>query len=239
MNVLPRSVTSFIVGSVVGFSICSSIAPKEKFSIVQQRLHQAIHIENNQNLVFRSEKNGVKIYGLTKGKLSDGLAHARVAQAVINAPINDIAEIWWRHHERQTWDKENIVFSELIQEKDSNTRIVHIQAKNKPLISSRDFVFTIYRYFPDSLTSIQSINPKRVLFTQVDAGEEVPHMENVVRAEVNSMLLLESIDANTTKANYAIEMDIKGWIPRQVSILNWSFQMIYKCIFIFCDKLDC
>ncbi|CAN0558672.1 unnamed protein product, partial [Ectocarpus sp. 12 AP-2014] len=51
---------------------------------------------------------------------------------------------------------------------------------------------------------------------QANAANEVPPNNASTRGDVNSVLLLVPVDPITTRAYYAIEMDVKGWLPVKV-----------------------
>ena len=62
--------------------------------------------------------------------------------------------------------------------------------------------------------------PGSVLYVQVDAGSEEPAHKGSVRGAVNSMLLLEPLGPNSTKASYAIELEVTLLPPVDPSRLS-------------------
>jgi len=226
-------VSALGVASVCGFIISEQNDFGQRLSLVRERLMKGIITENNEMLEFRTEKRGVKIFGLKQKVFEGGLTAARVAEAIIEAPVQDVAEIWWQHHKRQEWDNVNTASSELIREDNSDSRTVYVKSKPKPFISPRDFVFTICRMPTKGL----NVREGSVLFVQVDAHDDVPQTKGVVRGDVNSMLLLQPLNQTTTKASYAIEVSPKGWIPsKAVEAAADDVPMTIAAIKDFCEK---
>eukprot|EP00903_Cladosiphon_okamuranus_P018370 g16899.t1 len=184
---------------------------------VTQRLGAYVKsIEDPDQIAPRTDKLGVKVYGVVDEaghKAAGGLPVVRVAQALIKAPIEDVALCWWQAGRRKEWDSVNTQDSQLVQSFAPDKRLVYLQGKPKKggIISSRDFCYISYKAPPPVWAK-----PGSVLFVQANAANEVPPNNASTRGDVNSLLLLEPVDPITTKAYYAIEMDVKGWLPIKV-----------------------
>eukprot|EP00953_Heterococcus_sp_UTEX-ZZ885_P004841 3096-Heterococcus_DN1.PRE.1 len=165
-------------------------------------------------LVERPEARAVKIYSLAGHVAGGGLPVVRVAQTVIRAPVQDVANLWWSVNSRKDWDSVNTEDSKLVRTVSPSQRLVYLNGKPKRggVISSRDFAYAMNRVPPQEVHA----HVGSQLFVQVNAPDEEPLHKSSVRGDVNSMLLFEPIDAHTTKATYAIEMDVKGWLPTKV-----------------------
>ena len=50
-----------------------------------------------------------------------------------------------------------------------------------------------------------------------EGGREVLKNSGAVRGNINSVVLLKSIDAYTTRVRYVCEIEPKGWLPTVVS----------------------
>eukprot|EP00752_Nemacystus_decipiens_P015159 g13504.t1 len=185
---------------------------------VAQRLgHYVKNIEDPGQINLRADKLGVKVYGVVDEaahKAAGGLPVVRVAQALIKAPIDEVALCWWQAGRRKEWDSVNTQDSQLVRSLAPDKRLVYLQGKPKKggIISSRDFCYVSYKAPPE----LVGAKPGSVLFLQANAASEVPPNNASTRGDVNSLLLLEPVDPITTKAYYAIEMDVKGWLPIKV-----------------------
>jgi len=52
---------------------------------------------------------------------------------------------------------------------------------------------------------------------QTNAAAALPENSGVVRGNINSVVLLEAVDAYTTRVRYVCEIEPKGWLPTVVS----------------------
>ncbi|CAM9111909.1 unnamed protein product, partial [Hapterophycus canaliculatus] len=185
---------------------------------VAQRLGAYVKgIENPDQITLRTDKLGVKVYGVVDEaahKAAGGLPVVRVAQAIIKAPIDEVALCWWQAGRRKEWDSVNTQDSQLLRSLAPNARLVYLQGKPKKggIVSSRDFCYVSHKAPPE----LVGAKPGSVLFVQANAANEVPPNNASTRGDVNSLLLLVPVDPITTKAYYAIEMDVKGWLPLKV-----------------------
>ncbi|CAM9229334.1 unnamed protein product, partial [Laminaria digitata] len=72
---------------------------------VAQRLGPYVaNIHHADKVALRADKLGVKVYGVTDEaahKAAGGLPVVRVAEAVIKAPIDDVALCWWQAARRK------------------------------------------------------------------------------------------------------------------------------------------
>ena len=87
---------------------------------------------------------------LVQGAIPDpsgqtGLPVARVGEAVIGAPADQVASLWWVFNARTDWDAKNTLASEVVEEYGPHTRLVYIKGSPKPMISSRDFAFVSHK----------------------------------------------------------------------------------------------
>lgn len=160
-------------------------------------------------LVPRKTKNGVEVFAHKDGKLENGFPVARVGTTLINAPMEDVAACWWHFNARKEWDSVNTTESQHVRDEGPDRRLVYLRAKAKPMISPRDFVFVICK-IPGHCVGAA---PGSTVFVQVNSPEKLPPEKGAVRADVNSMLILEPVGLMQTKATYVVEMDARGWIP--------------------------
>lgn len=167
-------------------------------------------------LKFAREKNGVNIFHVKEGKIPGGLGVARVAEVEINAPIDQVAELWWHQGVRKQWDTLNTDDSQTVRELDNDTKICYIRSKPKAMLAPRDFCYYVCRV-PSSLVG-HSFNAQ--VFVQVDANNEVPADPACVRGNVNSMIVFTPITASKTRATYCVEMNVNGWVPSSVMDMN-------------------
>lgn len=185
---------------------------------VAQRLGPYVaNIHHPDKVALRADKLGVKVYGVTDEaahKAAGGLPVVRVAEAVIKAPIDDVALCWWQAARRKEWDSVNTQDSQLVRSLAPDARLVYLRGKPKKggIVSSRDFCYVMYRAPPE----LVGAKAGSVLFVQANTANEVPPNNASTRGDVNSILLLVPIDPITTKAYYAIELDVKGWLPIKV-----------------------
>jgi len=168
-------------------------------------------------MTLRKETNGVWIFSPSdedKHRANGGLPVARIATTTIKKSINDISNLWWNVNERKNWDSVNTEDSNVVKSLSVEEQLVYLQGKPKKggVISSRDFSYNMFRLEGKNLGFASG----SVLFVQISAPTEVPANKKSVRGDVNSILLLEPIDAGTTKVSYVIEMDVKGWLPVKV-----------------------
>ncbi|CAM9435944.1 unnamed protein product [Pylaiella littoralis] len=175
------------------------------------------NIEDEDKITLRTDKLGVKVYGVVDEaahKAAGGLPVVRVAQALIKAPIEDVALCWWQAGRRKEWDSVNTQDSQLVRSVAPNARLVYLQGKPKKggIISSRDFCYVSHKAPPE----LVGAKAGSVLFVQANAATEVPPNNASTRGDVNSLLLLVEVDPITTRAYYAIELDVKGWLPIKV-----------------------
>jgi START domain len=121
----------------------------------------------------------------------------RVAQTIIRAPVQDVANLWWSVNTRKEWDSVNTEDSKLVRAVSPTQRLVYLNGKPKRggVISSRDFAYAMNRVPPQEVHA----HVGSQLFVQVNAPDEEPLHKSSVRGDVNSMLLFEPIDAHTTK----------------------------------------
>jgi len=56
-----------------------------------------------------------------------GLPFARVGEAIINVPADDVAETWWYWGARKQWDSLNTSSSQVVEEYGPSKRIVYIK----------------------------------------------------------------------------------------------------------------
>jgi START domain len=126
-----------------------------------------------------------------------GLPVVRVAQTIIRAPVQDVANLWWSVNSRKEWDSVNTEDSKLVRTVSPTQRLVYLNGKPKRggVISSRDFAYAMNRVPPQEVHA----HVGSQLFVQVNAPDEEPLHKSSVRGDVNSMLLFEPIDAHTTK----------------------------------------
>ena len=147
-------------------------------------------------------------------RIPGGLGVARVAEVEINAPIDQVAELWWHQGVRKQWDTLNTDDSQTVREIDDDTKICYIRSKPKAMLAPRDFCYYVCRV-PPSLIG-HSFNSQ--VFVQVDASKEVPPDGVSVRGNVNSMIVLTPITASKTRATYCVEMNVNGWVPSSVCV---------------------
>ncbi|EKU22912.1 hypothetical protein NGA_0179202 [Nannochloropsis gaditana CCMP526] len=165
---------------------------------------------------FKKEKAGVKIYTVKEGSIPDpaiggrktGLPVARIGEAVINAPLEQVATLWWVFNGRILWDKVNTLASEVVEEY-KNARLVYIKGTPKPMISSRDFVFVSHKVPAGDLGGSFGAQA----FVQTNAANTLPENSGAVRGNINSIILLEPVDGYTTRVRYVCEIEPKGWLP--------------------------
>ncbi|CAM9473705.1 unnamed protein product [Ectocarpus sp. 4 AP-2014] len=193
-------------------------APQSGMKGVAQRLGAYVqNIEDPDKITLRADKLGVKVYDVVDQaahKAAGGLPVVRVAQALIKAPVEDVALCWWQAGRRKEWDSVNTSDSQLVRSLAPEARLVYMQGKPKRggMISSRDFCYVSHK----APLELVGAKPGSTLFVQANAANEVPPNNASTRGDVNSVLLLVPVDPITTRAYYAIEMDVKGWLPVKV-----------------------
>lgn len=166
---------------------------------------------------FKKEKAGVKIYTVKEGSIPDpgeggtktGLPVARIGEAVIKAPLDQVATLWWVFNGRILWDKANTLASEVVEEYGKNCRLVYIKGAPKPMISSRDFVFVSHKIPASDVGGRVGSQA----FLQTNAATALPENSGAVRGNINSVVLLDSLDAYTTRVRYVCEIGPNGWLP--------------------------
>ncbi|CAM9823750.1 unnamed protein product, partial [Ascophyllum nodosum] len=200
-------------------ALCEATSvPTHGLKEVAQRLGTYVmSMDEQDKIALRAEKLGVKVYAIVDEAAhaaAGGLPVVRVAQALIKAPVEDVATCWWQVGKRKEWDSINTKDSQVVRSLTPEARLVYLQSKPKKagIVSSRDFCYVMYRAPPEVIGA----KPGSVLFVQANTATEVPHSNASTRGDVNSLLLLEPVDPITTKAYYAIEMNPKGWLPLQV-----------------------
>ena len=181
---------------------------------VLNRLKPYADKESENKLKFKKDNNGVKIFSILEGKIPDpdnstGLNTARVGKAIIEAPIDKVADAWWNFNSRREWDSLNTAVSQIVDIYGENSRLVYIKGKPKPMISARDFGFLSINMKPELL----GYPSTSAIFLQVDASEIVPKDKGSVRGKINSILVLEAISPNSTACTYVCEVEPQGWLP--------------------------
>ena len=53
-------------------------------------------------------------------------------------------------------------------------------------------------------------------FLQTNAATALPECSGAVRGNINSVVLLDSVDAYTTRVRYVCEIGPNGWLPNLV-----------------------
>jgi hypothetical protein len=176
-------------------------------------------LKDGKGLEDRGVQRGVHIFALTDAAAkahaqAGGLPVVRVAEATISASLEDVARCWWHVAARKSWDSVNTADSSLVASLGRDHRLVYLQGKPKRggIVASRDFSYEMCR------VPVEHVNghPGSALFVQVNRPEDVPSNAPSVRGDVNSLLLMEPLDATTTKVKYAIEVDVRGWLPTGV-----------------------
>ncbi|KAG5179525.1 hypothetical protein JKP88DRAFT_224095 [Tribonema minus] len=221
-----RSAAGLAAGALAAAAGCYGLAaacdaPGASVKSVTARLGRLVvdvpTLEATKVLTRRTDLNGVTIYSVTNEAAhskAGGLPVVRVAEAVIKAPVAEVAALWWHVQSRKDWDSVNTQDCQLVKALGTDERLVYLQGKPKRggVISSRDFAYVMHRVPAQELGA----RTGSALFIQTNTASEVPANSSSVRGDVNSLLLLEPLDATTTRARYAIEIDVKGWLPTKV-----------------------
>jgi hypothetical protein len=189
-------------------------ALEDKIFEVSNRLKIGL-IENEKKC--RPPKDGVQICTLANIRYGwKGYPLVRIANARIKAPIEEVSSCWFNQGARKKWDTNFCDESQLLKEYDNETALAYIRGKTRYLFPSRDFAFHVCRV-PGGLVGIQ--NYLAVAFINTDAAQEVPATAWSVRGNMNSILLLQAVNAQVTDVTYIIEYAVNGWVPTFIAEL--------------------
>jgi hypothetical protein len=200
---------SIIVAQSSVFCSKREKALDDKIFDVSNRLKIGL-VENEKKCRARN-KDGVQICHLANIRYGwKGYPLVRIANARIKAPIEEVSSCWFNQGARKKWDIGFCDESQLLKEYDSETALAYIKGKTRYLFPSRDFAFHVCRV-PGGLVGIQDY--LAVAFINTDAAQDVPATSWSVRGNMNSILLLQPVNAQVTDVTYIVEYAVNGWVP--------------------------
>ena len=140
-----------------------------------------------------------------------GLPIARVATCEIKGELEAVAEKFADIANRIEWDK-TAAEAHPVVSKEDGISYNYFRGKAGWIVPARDFVYTTVE-LPAAIIGLNDINAK--VFFNRDCSEKLPRNSswNVIRAEQNSMLVLQSasVTSRATKATLLVECDPRGW----------------------------
>lgn len=194
----------------------------EKACKISSRLKVAL---DDDNLICH-EKDGIKVCYLKRGRASpESLPHIRLSKTRINAPLEEISSLWLNHGGRKNWDSEFCEDAQLVKELDKDTVLAYIRGKSRYIYPSRDYAYHICRVPGGRISSnffrflicsplglVGNKNFMTAVFVGIDAANSVPLTSWSVRGRMNTILLLQPINAGITEATYVVECSPDGWM---------------------------
>jgi len=149
------------------------------------------NIKNSQELVAFKRK-------------TDSGIHLIKAIAEMDRSPEEVFNIIWDYERKHEWD-EMLLESTLVQEFESDLRVLYNRFHAPWPVSERDFVFASKKYIEDSGSIL-------VVGCSVDAG--VPERNKTVRGEIlASGFYIEKLSETRCRVTYLVNVDPKGSLP--------------------------
>ena len=193
---------------------------RDAYGVITKFKQALPHVDNNNLLVGKvSLKDGTIVYKTKVKSLSRDYPNFKVAQTEIRAPIDEIVSLYLNHELRKDWDKTNFKSSSVIASEisQSEENMNYLLGRPGYVYPSRDFVF-VYRKLPGGVVGLHDYRTVAIL--SMDSAESIPNSMWAVRGNMNSLLVLEPISAERTRATYIIEINYRGWLPAFLVDLN-------------------
>ena len=194
----------------------ANVPPARDFQLVGEQLKKGLSGDSLRPQGVKAGKN-ITVHYL---KNSDGLFYekglpiARVAKIEISAPVQKVVEMFMDNKNRSEWDATCSV-SQIAISKTTGENVNYILNKSSALSPARDFAFVSIE-LPSAIVGINNFNAKVVVSR--DAANEVPRRG--VRAQVNSIMVMEPVGLYKTLVTYVVEASPGGWISYFPSLAN-------------------
>lgn len=213
LHITLRNIVALSACALPSVAWCNISANKKEFDKAVYQVSDRLKLclkEENLRLV-KKTKDEVKIYTLRDHrKWENGLPVVRVAVADIHAPIDEVAAMWNDQAGRKSWDIYNCNDSQVVRTVNNDVKLTYILTLPGYVVPARDFVHYTCRV-PGGIIGLQ--NFMSIVFLNIDAATELPMTPSAVRGRLNSALVLEPKNAETTRATYIVEASANGWIP--------------------------
>jgi hypothetical protein len=171
--------------------------------------------DSNKSLRYLYEKEGMKVFAIkntpkiygNKSQVIQKLPHARVAICDIKADIRSIEDCWFGQDVRASWDK-TVNHSGLVERLSDTHTLVRLKGVAGYILPARDYVLNTWKT-QGGVIGLRDFSSSAIVMS--DAAEDAPVHWTSVRANHNSVLVLEPRGAST-RCTYITEFSYAGWI---------------------------
>jgi hypothetical protein len=206
----------FIISSTITVGVPLVVCERSEIDI-SSRVYElskrlSCTLDEDNLLLRKTLPDGVKIFSLRNKPL--GNYNVRVIKGTIKAPMDEVVTVWENQNSRKKWDPYNCKEGQTLSRINKDISLSYLLSQRGLLIPSRDFVYYTSRV-PGG--TVGSDNYMSVAFVNVDANTEFPTTIWAVRGQVNSILLLEPISAQTTNVTHIVEINTGGWVWKSIA----------------------